>query len=202
MNDFDLTSEKLSALREISSVSAGKMAKSLTALLKRRVNVAVPEVTLEVISNVSEVLGGRDTVAHVLYFAVSGQIEGSILFVLSSQDTLSFVGNFMGKNITRVEKLRELELSALKELGNICVGSYLRTLDESHDLRHTHSVPGYTCDMLGAALDGILVNLSFDSEYVVLIEHEFSIGEKANRAHFVFIFEPESLKRLLKTVEI
>jgi len=193
---------QLDALREISSIAAGNAATGLSGMLGRKVNISTPNIMIEAIEKLPEALWGKENIANVLYFSVSGQISGSILMILSVSESLRLVYVLTGKKASQTESLGEMGLSALKELGNITTGWYLRALSQGLKVRITHSIPGFASDMLGAILDGNLARLSLEAEHVVMMENEFTVEKDVCKGHLIFIPEPESLKVMLQALGV
>ena len=191
---------RLDALREISSIAIGNAATSLSAMLDRRVNITVPNIMVEALGKVPQLLGRREQTVTVVYLSVSGQISGSILLVLSSSESLRLVKVLTGKTVAQIESLDEMGLSALKEVGNIITGSYLRVLANELKMNITHSIPGLACDMFGAILDEILARLSLETEEAIIMESEFIVRKELYRSHLIFILTPETAKTIIKAL--
>ena len=191
---------RLDALREISSIATGNAATSLSAMLGRRVNITVPNIMVEAFGKVPELLGGAESIANVVYFSVSGQVSGSILLVLSSSESLRLVNVLTGKMVAQIESLDEMGLSALKELGNIITGSYIRVLANELKMKIKYSIPGFACDMFGAVLDEILARLSLETEHVIIMESEFIVRKEVYRGHLIFILAPKAVNAIIKAL--
>jgi len=193
---------RLDALKEISSIATGNAATSLSTILGRRVDITVPHIMVEDIRKVPEVLGGREKTVTVIYFSISGQFSGSILLVLSSSDSIRLANVLTGQNVDKIDSLDEMALSALKEVGNILTGSYVRVLAQGLKVRIAYSVPGFANDMLGAVLDEILARLSLEAEHAVIMESEFTVRDEVYRSHLIFILSPDSVSTIIKALGI
>jgi chemotaxis protein CheC len=191
---------RLDAFRGITSIATGRAATSLSNLLRRKVSITVPNVTTEAIEQVPELLGGREESLVVVHFAISGQVSGSIILVLSSSEALRFASLLTGQEFADMESLDEMGLSALRELGNIVTGSYVRVLAEGLQVKITYSVPGFAYDMLGAILDETLARLSLETESVVVMESEFIVSEQIYRSHLVFILSPNTVSTIIRAL--
>jgi chemotaxis protein CheC len=202
MRSLEIDQIQLDALREISSIAAGNTATSLSIMLGRKVNITVPKVEVESLENVPESLGGKENVANVVYFSVSGRVPGSIFLILPTPESLRLASALTGKAAAQTGSLDEMGRSALKELGNITTGTYLSAISQVLGLRITHSVPGFASDMLGATLDGILARLSLKAVYVVIVENEFRVEKDVYGTHLIFVPEPEALNIMLKALGV
>lgn len=196
--DFDRI--RLDAFKEISSIATGNAATSLSTMLGRRVDITIPNILVEQIGKVPEVLGGREKIVTAIYFSVSGEFSGSILLVLSSSDSIRLANVLTGQKVDKIESLDEMGLSALKELGNILTGSYIRVLAEGLKVKVAYSVPGFANDMFGAILDEILARLSLEAEHAVIMESEFIVREEVYRGHLVFILAPGAVNTIIKAL--
>ncbi|GAJ04540.1 unnamed protein product, partial [marine sediment metagenome] len=125
---------------------------------------------------------------------------GSILLLFSSSESLRLVNILTGQKVDQIEGLDEMGISALKELGNIVVGSYVRVLAEGLKMLIGYSVPGFTYDMMGAILDESLARLSLETKDAVVVESEFIVREKIYRGHLVFILAPKAVNDIIRAL--
>ena len=196
--DFDKI--RLDAFREISSIATGNAATSLSAMLDRKVDITVPNIMVETLENIPELLGGAEKIMTTVYFTVSGEVPGSILLLFSSSESLRLVNILTGQKVEQIEDLDEMGISALKEMGNIVIGSYVRVLAEGLKLAIGYSVPGFTYDMMGAILDETLARLSLEAKHGVIVESEFIVREKVYRGHLAFILAPKAVNGIIKAL--
>ena len=198
MNNFEFDQSRLDTLREMSSIAAGNAATSLAALLGIRVNITVPAIRMESIVKVPEFWGGRENKVVALHFSLKNEIRGDMMLLLSSSDSLKLVNRLINSDIDKIEDLNEIGLSALKELGNILIGTYIRALCKGMQLRIAYSIPGFAFDMVGSVLDGIVSKSSYKTNYVMIIEHTFIIENDIYGIRQLFILEPEFLDIMLE----
>ncbi len=191
---------RLDAFREISSIATGNAATSLSAMLGKKVNITVPNIMVETSEKVPELLGGTEKIMTAVYFSISGQILGSILLVFSSSESLRLVDILTGQKADQIKNVDEIGISALKELGNIVIGSYVRVLAEGLKMTISYSVPGFTYDMMGAILDEPLARLSLETKHAVIVESEFIVREKIYRGYLIFILAPKAVNSIIKAL--
>ena len=202
MRTVELDHIRLDAVREISSIATGKAATSLSAMLGKNVNLTVPNVLVEELENIPELLGGREKTASVVHFTISGQVSGTILLVFSASEILGLVNTLTGQKLSQIESLDEMGLSALKELGNIIIGAYMRVLAEELKLRASYSVPQFNYDMLGAILDQSLALMALETEHAVIMESEFLVREQVYRGHLIFIMTQKTVNTIIRALGI
>ncbi len=191
---------RLDAFREISSIATGNAATSLSAMLGKKVDITIPNIMVEATEKIPELLGGTEKIMAAVYFSIRGQILGSILLVFSSSESLRLVDILTGQKADQIENVDEIGISALKELGNIVIGSYVRVLAEGLKMTINYSVPGFTYDMMGAILDEPLARLSLETKHAVIVESEFIVREKIYRGHLVFILAPKAVNSIIKAL--
>ena len=190
------TEIQLDLLREVSNIGSGHAATALSQLLNRRILLNVPRVQVLPIAQVPDVVGGPVTPVAGLYFRIFGQASGGILILLPQDSALSLVRDVMKQEIAVGPSLRDIEASALKEVGNILAGSYLNAIAQMLGLVLLPSVPGLALDMAGAVLDTLLIELSSQGDTALLIETEF-LSENTITGHFFLLPDPESLNLIL-----
>ena len=198
-SQFGLDDIKKDALREVGNIGAGNAATAFSEVLDRKIEIDVPSVEIIPLEDVSTITGSEeDHVAGVL-FKVSGDAPGTILFVFPSSTIKYLVEVVMDKTI-EPEEMGEMEVSLLKELGNILSGSYLKSIGDMTDLNMNQSIPGFSYDMAGAILSSTMISASSTGENVLLIETEFMDGENKIEGYFFFIPEVESLSIILNSL--
>ena len=191
---------RLDAFREISSIATGNAATSLSTMLGKKVDITVPNIMVEALEKVPELLEGPEKAMTAVYFSVTGQISGNILMVFSSPESLRLVDILAGHEVGQTESLDEMAISALKELGNVVIGSYVRVLCDGLKVKISYSVPGFTYDMVGAILDEPLARLSLETEHAVIVESEFIVRDKIYRGHLIFILAPKAVNSIIKAL--
>jgi len=101
---------------------------------------------------VSDILGGAEIPVVGLLLRVTGDISGSIMFILEKKAAGVLVNILMGKPLDEIVVFDEIAISALKEVGNILAGSYLSALSTLTNLNILPSVPELAIDMAGAII--------------------------------------------------
>ncbi|MDP8219012.1 MAG: chemotaxis protein CheC [Candidatus Theseobacter exili] len=191
---------QLDAFKEIGSIGGCNAATSLSVMLDKKVDIGVPTVVIESIENIPHVLLEGANIINAVCFSVIGQISGSIFLVFSPPESLILANLLTGRKTTQTENLDEIEMSALNELGNIIVGTYLSALNQVLKMKVEYSVPEFISDMLKPVLTGIVTKLSLKTDYVVIVKNEFMIEKKMCKIPLIFIPDSESLNTILETL--
>ncbi len=198
MADTELNYIQLDALREVSTVAAGNAAKSLSTLLNKPVDIEVPRIQVDSLKNVAGTLGLDDNLVAVVHFSIGGHVEGNILLILTVDESLKLVTVLTGEDVPQGGNLDDMGLSALKELGNIAVGSYVNALSQALKGKISQSIPEYELDILGEILGRILNDSTPGESHTVIVESILTIEEVVCNTDLVFILRPQVAKDVVK----
>ena len=126
--DFKLNEIQLDALKEIGTIGAGNAATSLSQLLEKKIRIDVPNATIIKIEEVPDYYGGLELLRVGLYFNFVGPLSGRMLFFTTFEDGINLAQKMLDKCGINVNKFDEMSTSAIKEVSNIMVGSYLSAI--------------------------------------------------------------------------
>lgn len=194
----------LDALRETANIGAGHAATALSELSGRRVMVDVPEVAIRPIEEVSGLLGDPDQPVAAVAVRVSGDLNGRVLQVFEGPAAVALVRLLRhGSDPDFTGGFDALEQSAMKEIGNVLVGTYLSALSALTGLTATMTIPSFALDMAGAILVAGYVDPAAEEDYVVSISTRLGVdGSEGVGAHFLLIPDEPSLTRILKALRV
>jgi chemotaxis protein CheC len=145
-------------------------------------------------------MGGEEQIVVGIYLAVEGDITGSIMFILEKKSAKLLVSKLTGMPITEGD-FTEIELSALKEIGNIITGAYLNSLAQMTNLKMIPSVPDISTDMLNAILSVPAIEFGIMGDQILLIQTQFSEDTELN-GYFILMPDLESYSKMLKALGI
>lgn len=193
---MEISQFQLDALREIGNIGSGHAATALSALLQRRIDMSVPEVWAVPFENVESVIGQLDTPQAVVYVKVEGDAPGKAVFFFPLESAEILVQALFGTDQQMDLFADEMVQSALKEVGNIMVSSFLMALTSFSGIPLQPSVPALAVDMAGAILDAILLEDGSLDDSVLFIDTQLS-GIPQIEGQFIFLPNEGSLKKLL-----
>jgi chemotaxis protein CheC len=183
----ELDNERLHALQEMSMVGMDHAAIALSQLMKREIRLKVPRVMTMDVARLSEFLGGGQQMVIGVYLQILGDARGNIMMIFTREDAINMLGLLLSRDKARGTLMTELEISALKEVGNILASAYLNALGDRFKMTLIPSVPLLTMDMAGAVVDYVLNELGEGGDVSVLIDTEFSEGDNSFRGHFFLL---------------
>jgi chemotaxis protein CheC len=187
-------------LREIGNIGAGNATTALAQMLNTKVDMHVPKVDLLEFSEVGEAMGGEEQIMAGIYLIVEGDISGSIMFLLEKSSAKALVAKLMGTSSSNPDgEFDEMELSALKEIGNIITGSYLSSLSTLTNLNIYPTPPAICIDMCGAILSVPAIEFGAISDKMLLIATEFTDDIKLE-GYFILVPDLESYDKILTSL--
>ena len=193
----------LDVLKEIGNIGAGNAATSLSKLLNRRVDMNVPEVKVIDFNQVEMVVGGAETLVAGIYLEFSGDIQGTIIFILDRDSAINLL-SFLIPDYTRShqEEFSPLAISALKEVGNILTGAYLGSLATLTDLKVKPSIPALAYDMAAAILSVPMIEFGQMGEQALFIKTIFIDGLDEVKGYFFLIPNVDSYTAILRSLGV
>lgn len=198
---MEITQFQLDALREIGNIGSGHAATALSTLLQRRIDMSVPEVWAVPFEQVSAIVGQLDTPQAVIYVKVEGEAPGKAVFFFPVESAEIVVQALFGTNEPMDLYLGEMAQSALKEVGNILVSSFIMALTQFSGIPLQPSVPALAVDMIGASLDAIFLEEGVLDDTVLFIDTQLT-GIPQIEGQFIFLPDDGSLKKLLGAMGI
>ena len=194
-------------LKELGNIGAGNATTALAQMIDCKVDMSVPQVKLLEFKEIGAIVGGDDQIMVSIYLQVEGDVEGSMMFILSKSAAAHLVNKLMCGMLGIDEKnvddytFGEMECSAIKEVGNIITGAYLNALSGLTNLKIYPSVPQLGIDMAGALLSVPAVEFGVLGDKILLIQTKFS-DEIDLDGYFILIPEMESYEKILTALGV
>lgn len=180
LNQNLLSAEEKDAIGEISNISMGTAATTLSTLLSQRVNITTPSVS---IADWDIISGSYDRPCVFIQISYIEGLDGNNILILRENDVKIITDLMMGGNGLDVEmnELTELHLSAICEAMNQMMGSAATSISSVLEKKVDISPPTASLidldetinkDDLGDFLNGSFVKVSFRLEIGTLIDSE------------------------------
>jgi chemotaxis protein CheC len=188
-------------LREIGNIGSGHAATALSKLIQKEIDMKVPQVKVIPFDQVADCVGGAEAVVVTVFLRVEGDTPGNMFFILDVASAQHLI-HYLTSSDKPVEVWGEMEASALLEIGNILIGSYLSSLADFTGLNLHPSVPALAIDMAGAILSYGLIALGRAGDFALTIDTVFLEGNDHVRGNFFLIPDPESLPILFRSLGV
>lgn len=198
----DLNNLHLDVLREIGNIGAGNAVTALAKLLNRKVDMEVPIVKIFKFNELSDTLGGAELPVVGIMLKVSGDLTGYIMYILEHKAASTLVNMLMGRPPDDIREFTEMDISALKEIGNILTGSYLSALSALTNLKIVSSIPDLAIDMAGAILSVPAIEFGKVGDTVLYIETQFVEGNEKVVGDFFLVPDYDTYDVLMKALGV
>ena len=201
-NYDELTSLEMDTLREIGSIGTGNAATALSQMMNRPVRITLPEVRIMEYNEAIEWIGGPEEVTAGVLVKMSGDIGGIMLSVQKLELVNVVLNAMLGENIDNYENLTELERSAMIEIGNIMISTFINALSGLADVNIKLTVPAFAVDMQGAILTVPMAEYGGMSDYLMAIGGNFVCDGKEVPCHLILSPDLRSLDFLLRKLGV
>ncbi|MBQ8568099.1 MAG: chemotaxis protein CheC [Oscillospiraceae bacterium] len=201
-NMEQLNATHFDILKELGNIGQGNAASSLSNMLGKPIDIAVPDVRLLDFGETVEFLGGPENIAIGMLIGLSGDINGMMLYVLQKSFANNMLQAVMGKQVEELTDLDEMDFSFVQEIGNILAGSYINAIASLTNLTIDISVPSISVDMVGAILSVPAVEFAKVSDKVLFIDDSFLIADGEIKSNMILVPELESLSVLFSKLGV
>ena len=172
-NYDELNSTEIDTRREIGSIGTGNAATALSQLLGREVRIALPEVRIMGYNEAIEWIGGAEEITAGVLVKLGGQINGIMLSVQQLEFANLILQSTLGETVQDYSDLHSMEASALIEVGNIMISTFINALSGLSGVSVEMTVPAFAIDMQGAILAVPMAEYGGQSDYIMTIGGEF-----------------------------
>lgn len=194
-----LSEQVKNALTELGNIGAGNATTSLSVLLSSRLTMTAPIVKLYDFNELENALGGPETSVVGVLSWLNGSINAMILFVLGLDDAKNLASVMLG---TELEWHGDMGISAIGEIANILIGSYVASLGNLSGMELRYSQPQICIDMAGAILSVPCIEYGMISDKALLINSGFKTGNQEINGYIMLISEMHSFDELLQKLGI
>ena len=201
-NYDQLSSLEIDTLREIGSIGTGNAATALSQMMNKPVRITLPEVRIMEYNEAIEWIGGPEEVTAGVLVKMCGDIGGIMLSVQKLELVNVVLNAMLGENIDNYENLTELERSAMIEIGNIMISTFINALSGLADVNIKLTVPAFAVDMQGAILTVPMAEYGGMSDYLMAIGGNFVCDGKEVPCHLILSPDLRSLDFLLRKLGV
>ena len=193
MND-----ETLDALAEMLNIGSGNAATALSQMIKKRIDIKIPSVTLSTIADAQNVFGDSERIVTSVYLQILGDATGVMLFSFDKNEAKKFADLVQGQKPGTTKVLNEMSSSALKEAATILSGSCLNAMAKVLNMKLLISAPGIIEDMGGAIISAVLAETQQNADYALVMNTDLYVVDEKVVAYFFFVPEAKSLNNIVK----
>lgn len=197
----DISLERVSesymdVLKELGNIGAGNAMTALSQMLGCKVDMRVPQIKLLEFKEVGALMGGEEQIMVGVFLGVEGDITGSMMFLVEKSSAKHLINKIMMGMVPEGDDFTEMELSAMKEVGNIITGAYLNSLSMMTNLKIYPTPPELAVDMAGAILSVPAIQFGTVGDNILLIQSQF-FDEVEIDGYFILIPDLDSYAKIL-----
>lgn len=185
----------LGILTELGSIGAGHAATSLAEILQEPISISVPKIHTVQPHLLPGFYNLHDRPTTAIYLQLADEYGMDILLMFEAAEAKKIAA--MMNMCTSVDELDPaMETSALQELGNILIGSFLTAISDFVGVTLLPTTPQSVTDGFDAILDMFLIRQSMVGENALVFETRFMRNDTDAKC-ILIIFPTQELKDLL-----
>ncbi len=188
-------------LQEIANIGSGNATTAVANMLGLRMNMSVPQVEFIPVEEIGTSIGGEENIVVGIFLEVELDIEGSLMFIMDMSSARHLVNRLMMRPSDYEAELDEMDLSAIKEMGNIIASSYLTAIATLTNMTISPSVPYIAVDMAAAILNVPAVQFGMMGDKALIIKTDIS-DEVDISGYFILMPEGDSYDKILSALGI
>lgn len=198
----DMNLLELDVMKEISSIGTSHAATSLSKLLQKEVRISIPEVSVLGYDETVNRIGDIEELVAATLVQMSNQVNGLMLFIFKLDLANVVLEKLIGVRYDSFEQLDELAYSALEEIGNIIICSYVNAFTQLVGVEIDLSVPSSTLNMLGGILTVPIAEYGYETNKLMYINAEFIIDGKKLSDGLLMLPDIASLNGILERLGV
>jgi chemotaxis protein CheC len=203
---------QLDAIREIGNIGAGHAAAALSEMIGYPVDIDIPKAELVSIYNLDSYYGDPDASCTAVFAASDSATPLNFMLLLKEDAVAQIVGLLVAKQFGMQMDFSAMELemvdSALGEIGNILLGSFLNAVNELLGLTNGITTPAVTHDMLASILSVVAAMFGQYGDIALVTKSNLNImsndrtQSRSLDASILLMSEPQVLEMLLKKLGV
>lgn len=203
IKDYDeLNAFELDTLKEIGSIGSGNAATALSELIGKEVRIQQPEVRIMEYNEAIDWIGGPEEVTAGVLVRLGGQINGIMLSVQKLDFVNLVLESMTGRGVEDYFGLHEMESSALIEVGNIMISTFINAICGLAGIQVELTVPAFTVDMQGAIMAVPMAEYGGQTNHIMTIGGEFVCNDKVVPCRLLLSPDIRSLNFLLRKLGV
>ncbi len=175
------SSMQLDALRELANIGSGNAGTSLSQMLGRPVDLAVPHAYVLGLADAVDVVGPPDADVVGVVIPLDGDLDAVVLLIFpeASAATLS--------TMLGVAPGTDDALSALGEIGNILGSAYMGAIGAMTGLELWVTPPQTVTDMLAAIVETVLASRAAETDTALILDSELHVEGESCSMSFLLL---------------
>ncbi|MEG1049266.1 MAG: chemotaxis protein CheC [Oscillospiraceae bacterium] len=133
---------------------------------------------------------------------LSGEIDATMLYLQKMDFVNLILKSMLSKTIESFEELDEMDMSALTEIGNIIISSYVNAISTLTGIEIDLSVPATAVDMLASMATIPMIEYGYQNNTIMIIDVNFKCDGLTMPSNLILVPDIQSLNYLMKKLGI
>ena len=189
-------------LKEIGSIGTGNAATALSTVLGRKISMTLPEVKLVEFNKAIYELGGPEKIVAAILVEFSGEVHGVMLFLQNLKFINIVMESLLQKHIDDLSEITEMEMSALTEVGNIIISSYVNALSGLTEITMDLSVPSVSINMLGGIMNVPIAMYGYSMDKLLTINGTLECDGEEVYSRLLMLPDEKSLDYIMQKLGV
>ncbi|MDR0652662.1 MAG: chemotaxis protein CheC [Synergistaceae bacterium] len=206
----DMNKIHLDAIREIGNIGAGNAATALSELLGCPVEIDIPKAELVSIYELDTYYGDPDSSYTAVFASSDGEDPFNFMLLVKENVVGKLVSILVAKQFGMQMDVAsmgpEMTDSALGEIGNIILGSFLNSVNGLLGVTSGITTPSVTHDMLAAILSVVSAMFGQYGDIALVTKSNLNVGADGQTdsldASILLACEPQALEILLRKLGV
>ncbi len=194
----DLNLQELDVMREIGSIGTSHAATALSKLLNKETRITIPTVSILGYEEALERIGAAEEVVAAALVKMEGDISGMMLFLFDLELANTILDQVLGKTWCSFLEMDDMARSALEEVGNIIICSYINAFSKLIHVDINLSVPSTSINMLGGILMVPVAEYGYDTDKLMYCNADFVIEGKKFSDWLLMLPDIQSLNTIME----
>jgi chemotaxis protein CheC len=194
----DVNAIGLDVIREVGSIGTGNAATAISQLLGAQVRITLPDVRVLGFNEAVHSLGHPEEQVAAILVEMSKDMEGMMLFLMKMDFIHCVLHDMLGMEVSSFAQLDELAISALTEVGNIMISSYVNSLSGLAGMDIQLSVPALSINMLGAVLSTPIIEFGYETNQIMMVTGKFILNDQPLESSLLLLPHLQSLENLIQ----
>lgn len=198
----DMNLQELDVMKEIGSIGTSHAATSLSQMLMKEVRIAIPQVSILDYNEALSRIGDAEEIVGATLVQMSGDLNGLMLFLYNKDFANTILGKLLGKTYDNFLEFDDMDRSAMVEIGNIIICSYVNAFSELIDMNIKMSVPSSTINMLGGILTVPIAAYGYETDKLMYCNADFVVEGQKLSDWLLMLPDIESLNHILEKLGV
>lgn len=197
---MEFTPIQLDALQELANIGAAHSATTLSMMLNCHISMNVPEIDIVDIAEMGQLL--TDEITTLVVFELQGDIpHGGFLVLHFPGDSALRAANILIGSGDIANPNGEMDHSAILEVGNIMISSFLSATSDLLGIIMLPSPPVLVIDMTHAVIESLIASMSTEIDQVVLFRINLTSDEHEIATNILIFLEVSTLRMVAEMLE-